>query len=138
MQHSGNAPHENVSLYDRLGGVYSIAAIVENFIDRILIDPRLNANPRVREGHRRVPSAGFKYTVTEYLCSVTGGPQRYSGRSMGDAHRHLIVTGAEWEAFMEDLRCSLEAFDVPRAEQEELKAILESRKDEIVIRASHE
>jgi hypothetical protein len=57
---------------------------------------------------------------------------------MGDAHRHLIVSGAEWEAFMEDLRRSLEAFDVPRAEQEELKAILESRKDEIVIRASHE
>ena len=69
------------SLYDRLGGVYSIATVVDDFIDRIMIDPRLNANPKVDEAHHRVPPAGFKYLVTEMVCWTTGGPQKYTGRS---------------------------------------------------------
>jgi hypothetical protein len=69
------------SLYDRLGGVYSIATVVDDFIDRIMIDPRLNANPKVDEAHHRVPPAGFKYLVTEMVCWATGGPQKYTGRS---------------------------------------------------------
>ena len=56
------------SLYERLGGVYSIATVVDDFIDRIMVDPRLNANPRVDEAHHRVPPAGFKYLVTEMVC----------------------------------------------------------------------
>ena len=56
------------SLYDRLGGVYSIATVVDDFIDRIMIDARLNANPKVDEAHHRVPPAGFKYLVTEMVC----------------------------------------------------------------------
>ena len=70
------------TLYDRLGGVYSIATVVDDFIDRIMIDPRLNANPEVDEAHHRVPPAGFKYLVTEMVCWATGGPQKYTGRSM--------------------------------------------------------
>jgi hemoglobin len=53
-------PEEKPSLYDRLGGVYSIATVVDDFIDRIMVDPRLNANPQVNEAHHRVPPAGFK------------------------------------------------------------------------------
>jgi hemoglobin len=52
---------EKPSLYDRLGGVYSIATVVDDFIDRIMVDPRLNANPRVAESHHRVPPTGFQY-----------------------------------------------------------------------------
>ena len=63
------------SLYDRLGGVYGIATVMDDFIDRIMIDPRLNANPKVDEAHHRVPPAGFKYLVTEMACWATGGPQ---------------------------------------------------------------
>src|SRR5438876_7448089 len=63
------------SLYERLGGVYSIATVVEDLIDRVMADPRLNANPRVDEAHHKVPPAGFKYLVTEMLCSAAGGPQ---------------------------------------------------------------
>ena len=59
---------EKASLYDRLGGVYSIATVVNDFIDRIMVDPRLNANPLVDEAHHRVPPAGFKYLVTEMVC----------------------------------------------------------------------
>ena len=71
------------SLYDRLGGVHNIATVVDDLIDRVMADPRLNANPRVDDAHHRVSAAGFKYFVTELLCSAAGGPQTYSGRPMG-------------------------------------------------------
>ena len=100
------------SLYDRLGGVYSIATVVDDFIDRIMIDPKLNANPLVDEAHHKVPPAGFKYLVTEMLCWAAGGPQRYTGRAMEDSHRHLAITAGEWDAFMEDLKATLDKFSV--------------------------
>src|SRR5262245_30282807 len=59
---------EGPSLYERLGGVYSIAAVVDDFVDRLMEDARLNANPRVDEAHHRVARAGFKYLVTEQVC----------------------------------------------------------------------
>jgi hypothetical protein len=57
----------NLTLYDRLGGVYSIAAVVDDFIDRVMHNPVLNANPAVDEAHHRVSAAGFKYYVTEMV-----------------------------------------------------------------------
>jgi hemoglobin len=121
------------SLYDRLGGVYNIAPVVDNLIDRVMIDPRLNANPRVDEAHHRVSAAGFKYFVTEMLCEAAGGPQRYSGRPMGDSHRHLMITEEEWLAFMDDLQQTLAKFGVPQPEQNEIKAIVESTHEAIVV-----
>ena len=61
------------SLYDRLGGVYSIATVVDDFIDRVMGDPRLNANPLVDEAHHRVTAAGFKYLVTECFVGPLAG-----------------------------------------------------------------
>jgi truncated hemoglobin YjbI len=78
-------PAEKPSLYDRLGGVYSIATVVDDLIDRVMADPRLNANPLVDEADHRVPPAGFKYLVTEMVCWAAGGPQKYTGRSMADS-----------------------------------------------------
>lgn len=121
------------SLYDRLGGVYAIAVVVDDFIDRIMGDPRLNANPLVDEAHHRVSPQGFKYLVTEMVCWATGGPQQYSGRSMGDAHRHLLISSDEWRAFMDDFQQTLDTFAVPQAEQGELKAIVESTRESIVV-----
>jgi hemoglobin len=121
------------SLYDRLGGVYNIATVVDDLIDRVMTDARLNANPRVDEAHHRVSSAGFKYYVTELVCSASGGPQTYSGRPMGDAHRHLMITEEEWQAFMDDLQQSFAKFAVPEPEQRELVNIVESTKEAIVI-----
>src|SRR5690349_11668011 len=80
-------PQEKPSLYNRLGGVYGIATVVDDFIDRIMVDPRLNANPQVDEAHHRVPPAGFKYLVTEMVCWATGGPQKYTGKSMGQPQK---------------------------------------------------
>jgi hemoglobin len=121
------------SLYERLGGVYSIATVVDDFINRIMVDSRLNANPRVDEAHHRVSPPGFKYLVTEMVCEATGGPQKYSGRSMRDSHQHLLITAEEWEAFLDDFQQTLDKFGVPQAEQEELKAIVDSTRGGIVV-----
>jgi hemoglobin len=121
------------TLYDRLGGIYNIATVVDDFIDRIMVDPRLNANPRVDEAHHRVSPPGFKYLVTEMLAWAAGGPQQYSGRSMGDSHPHLMITEDEWQAFMDDLQQTLDKFAVPHPEQDEVKAIVESTKEAIVV-----
>jgi hemoglobin len=124
---------ERPSLYDRLGGVYNIATVIDDLIDKVMTDPRLNANPRVDEAHHRVSAAGFKYFVTELACSAAGGPQTYSGRPMGDSHRHLMITDGEWQAFMDDLQQTFDKFAVPQSEQEELRAIVESTREAIVV-----
>ncbi|MBI3866289.1 MAG: group 1 truncated hemoglobin [Planctomycetia bacterium] len=121
------------TLYERLGGVFAIATVVDDFIDRVMDDPRLNANPKVNEAHHKVAPAGFKYLVTEQVCEATGGPQRYTGRSMRDSHAHLDITPAEWEAFLDDFRQTLAKFNVPAAEQAELFAIVQSTKNDIVL-----
>ena len=64
------------NLYERLGGVYSIATVVDDLIDRVMADPRLNANPLVDDAHHKVPPAGFKYLVTEMLCWAAGEVRR--------------------------------------------------------------
>jgi hemoglobin len=121
------------SLYERLGGIYNIATVVDDFIDRVMVDDRLNANPRVDEAHHRVAPAGFKYLVTEQVGEAAGGPQRYTGRSMEDSHRDMLITGEEWEAFLDDLNQTLDEFAVPKQERSELLAIIESTRDDIVV-----
>ena len=120
------------SLYERLGGVYNIATVVDDFIDRIMDDPKLNANPLVDEAHHRVSKAGFKYLVTEMVGWATGGPQKYTGRSMFDSHAHLNITPDEWEVFLADFQQSLDKFQVPPTEQKELFDIVESTRQDIV------
>jgi len=126
-------PAEKASLYERLGGVYSIATVVDDFIDRIMVDPELNANPLVDEAHHRVPPAGFKYLVTEMVCWATGGPQKYTGKSMAESHRHLKITAEEWDAFLDDFQQTLDKFHVRAGEQAELKAIVNSTRSDIVV-----
>jgi hemoglobin len=121
------------TLYERLGGVYPIATVVDDFINRVMVDSRLNANPRVDEAHHRVAPAGFKYLVTEMVCWAAGGPQKYTGRSMYESHKEMKITAAEWEAFMDDLQQTLDKFGVPAPEQGELKAIVESTRADIVV-----
>ncbi len=123
----------SLTLYERLGGVYAIAAVVDDFIDRIMDDPRLNANPKVDEAHHRVSRAGFKYLVTEQVCWAAGGPQKYTGRSMRDSHEQLDITESEWQSFLDDLQQTFDKFSVPTAERQELFAIVDSTKADIVL-----
>src|SRR5947207_1626776 len=120
------------TLYERLGGVYPIATVVDDLIDRVMVDSRLNANPRVDQAHHRVPPAGFKYLVTEMVCWAAGGPQKYTGKPMAESHEHLKITSEEWLAFLDDLQQTLDKFGVPAAEQAELKAIVDSTRKDIV------
>lgn len=120
------------TLYDRLGGVYSIAAVVDDLIDRVMHNPVLNANAAVDEAHHRVSAAGFKYYVTEMVCWAAGGPQNYTGRTMRESHELLKITESEFAAFCKDFDDTMAKFNVPEAEHKELFAIVQSTKGDIV------
>jgi len=125
--------HENPTLYERLGGAWKIAILVDDFIDRLLADPRFDANPRLKEASLHVSKAGLKYLVTELTCWATGGPQTYTGRSMTESHRHLMIGDDDWSSFMDDFQRSMDACKLRRPEQQELLAILERSKSAIVV-----
>jgi hemoglobin len=121
------------SLYERLGGLYPIASVVDVFIDLLLHNDVLNENPAIRKARDEVPAPGLKYHVTAMVCQATGGPCEYTGRSMKAAHAHLNIGEREWKAMLSDLRRTLNDFQVPEQEQEELVAIVQSTKDDIVV-----
>jgi hemoglobin len=133
---AGAARAQEKSLYDRLGGVYAIAAVVDDFIERLLVNDVLNRNPAIQEARARVPKAGLKFRVTAMVSEATGGPEKYAGRSMKEAHAHLHITEAEWQAMVAEFKKSLAQFKVPAPEQKELIAIVESTKKDIVAGAS--
>lgn len=120
------------SLYDRLGGVYNIAVVVDEFIERLLVNDTLNANAAINEARERVPKAGLKFQVTALVCEVTWGPCMYVGRDMKTAHAHLNMSENEWDAMVADFRDTLDTFEVPMKEQEELIAIVATTKEDIV------
>ena len=120
------------SLYERLGGAYSIAAVVDDFIERLLVNATLNANPAINEARRRVPKAGLKFHVTAMVCEVSGGPCKYTGRAMKESHQHLNITQAEWDAMVVDFKATLNKFKVPQREQQELITIVGSTRNDIV------
>ena len=126
------AAEEKKSLYERLGGAYAIATVVDAFIEKLLVSDTLNANPAINAARSRVPKAGLKFHVTALVCQVTGGPQTYAGRSMKDAHRHLNISEREWDAMVRDFVEVLDRFKVPKAEQGELLTIVGSTKGDIV------
>ena len=127
---------EEKSLYERLGGVYNIATVVDDFIERLLENDILNANPAIKEARDRVPKAGLKYRVTELVCQATGGPEKYNGRTMKESHKDMNITEKEWDAMAADFKKTLDKFEVPEKEQKELFAIVESTKPDIVATTS--
>lgn len=122
------------SLYDRLGGVYPISVVVDTFIDLLLVNDVLNANPAINEARKRVPATGLKFRVTELVCQQSGGPCKYTGRGMKESHAHLNIGEMEWQAMLTDFRRVLNNYGVPAKEQGELVAIVESTKKDIVVR----
>jgi len=122
------------SLYERLGGAYPISVVVDSFIDLLLVNDTLNANPAIKAARDRVPAAGLKFHVTALVCQTTGGPCNYSGRAMQPSHAHLNIGEKEWQAMLADFRRVLNNYGVPAREQQELVAIVESTKQDIVVR----
>ena len=129
---SGAEEKPKKSLYERLGGVYNIAPVVDEFLEILYADDILNANPDIRQARDRVSIAYLKYHVTSLVCQSSGGPEKYTGRSMKESHRHLSITEKEWQAMRADFKKVLNKFKVPEQEQNELFAIVESTKGDIV------
>jgi hemoglobin len=130
---TGQNPSGQASLYERLGGVYPIAVVVDAFIDALLVNETLNANPAIAAARERVPAPGLKYHVTSLVCQATGGPCRYTGRTMKAAHAQLNIREREWTAMVAEFRRILTRFNVPEREQAELITIVESTKPDIVV-----
>ncbi len=120
------------SLYERLGGVYSIASVVDELIDRLEVNDILNANPILDQARTEVPKAGIKFRLTAMLCQATGGPEVYHGRNMKDSHAHLNISNAEWDEMVKVFSQLLNDFKVPEKEQGELFALIGPTKADIV------
>lgn len=123
---------QEISLYERLGGVNAIALVVDDFVERILADPVLQANPKIVDGYKNMTIPGLKYLITEQVSAAAGGPQTYTGRTMKDSHAHLDINEKEWQAFATAFVATLDKYSIPVAEQDALLAIVGSTKAEIV------
>lgn len=116
------------SLYDRLGGKPAITAVVDDFVANVASDPRINP----QFANTDIPR--LKRLLVEQICADTGGPCQYTGRDMRTAHAGLGISGAQFNALVEDLVKTLNKFKVPAQEQKELLAVLGPMKTDIVTR----
>ena len=127
-----NVRAQEKSLYERLGGVKPISLVVDDFINRLVANDILNANPMIKAGREHSPDAYLKFQVTTLVCQVTGGPCVYTGLAMKESHAHLNITENEWQVMRDEFKKTLDKFQVPEKEQKELFDIVESTKKDIV------
>ena len=131
------------SLYDRLGGVFAIAGVVDHFSDAVVRNPivgQSSKNPALREWHTknlaRLP--GLKFMRMLWVCNVAGGPFEYRGTRPGktpvgleEAHRDLRISPAEFDEVAAELGRTLDFFKVPKREKEEVLGAFAAHKDEV-------
>ena len=133
----------DASLYDRLGGAFAIAAVVDHFSEAIVRNPivgQQSANPELREWHTnnlgRLP--GLKFMRTLWVCDIAGGPQQYAATEPGstplgleEAHRELKISPAEFDEVAAELARTLDFFKVPEQEKGEVLSAFAAHKDEV-------
>ena len=131
------------SLYERLGGIFAIAAVVDHFSDAVVKNPiagKDSKNPQLREWHtknlERLP--GLKWMRTLWVAQASGGPYQYKATKPGktqlgleEAHRNLKITPAEFDAVAQELAKSLDFAKVPKREKDEVLAAFAAHKDEV-------
>jgi len=131
------------SLYERLGGVFAIAAVVDHFSDALIGNPivgQQSENPALREWHTnnlaRLP--GLKFMRTLWVCNVAGGPFQYSPTRPGrdalgleEAHRNLRISPAEFDEVAAELARTLDQFKIPDTEKNEVLGAFAAHKDEV-------
>ena len=131
------------SLYDRLGGVFAIAAVVDHFSDAVVKNPivgQKSKNPRLREWHtknlERLP--GLKFMRTLWVCNVSGGPMQFTATRPGktqlgleEAHRNLKISPAEFDEVAAELGRTLDFFKVPKRERAEVLGAFAAHKGEV-------
>lgn len=119
-------PMAQASLYERLGGKPAITAVVDDFIGNVAADTRINQ----RFGGANIPR--LKTRLVDQICEASGGPCKYTGQNMRDAHTGMKITDSEFTALVEDLVKSLDKFKVPAKEKNELLGALGGMKPDIV------
>ena len=131
------------SLYERLGGVFAIAAVVDHFSDAVVKNPivgQRSKNPRLREWHTknlgRLP--GLKFMRTLWVCNVSGGPYPFTATRPGktalgleEAHRALRISPAEFDEVAAELGRTLDFAKVPKPEKAEVLAAFAGHKGEV-------
>jgi hemoglobin len=120
------------SLFERLGGIYGIAAAVDHLADRLYANASANANPAVAAFHAQQGQAGFKFLVTAWTVEATGGPKCYPGRDMREAHAHLKVSEADFDVVALEAKATLSFLGAPAAEAKEFMALIESYRSMVV------
>jgi hemoglobin len=114
------------TLYERLGGMESITAVVEDFRDRVARDDRIN------QKFARTDLDRLRKMLIDQVCEATGGPCKYTGRSMKDAHAGMSVTSGEFDGLVQDLVATMNHFKVGKTEQNEVLGVLGPLKTDIV------
>jgi hemoglobin len=120
------------SLYDRIGGQAALTKVVDDFVARAAANPKVNFT---RNGTWNASDAAvktLKMHLVNFLGGAFGGPQKYTGRSMQEAHKGMGITQAEFDALAADLKAVLEANKVPSAEVNEIMKIAASTAPDIV------
>jgi hemoglobin len=117
------------SLYERVGGYNSIAAVVDDFLGRQFADKQVG---RFYVGHSTNSKKRLLQLITEMICEVTGGPAKYIGRDMRTSHTGLGITGSDWQVTVKNLTAVLDKFSVPQKEKDELLAIVAGLRPVIV------
>ena len=114
------------SLYDRIGGLDAIAALTESWVARVGGDDRANGK------FARTDIPRLKKEVVDQLCEATGGPCTYTGRTMQETHDGMAVTAGEFDVAMQHLGATLDEFNIPQTDQDELVALIMPMRDDIV------
>ena len=117
------------SLYQRVGGYDALAAVVDDFVGRLVTDKQFE---RFFVGHSVDSKKRIRQHILDQFCAATGGPCVYTGRDMKTSHMGLGITEAEWDAAAKHLVASLDKFKVPEKEKGELLAFVVSLKKDIV------
>jgi hemoglobin len=119
------------SLYDRLGGKAAISAVVDEFVARVAADKRINAyfGSTASDPARLM---AFKGKLVDQICQASGGPCTYSGKDMKTAHMGMGISGADFDALVQDLVGALDKFKVGQHEKEQLLGALGPMKSDIV------
>ena len=117
------------SLYERLGGYNAVAAVVDDFVGRLVTDRQFE---RFFAGHSTDSKKRIRQHIVDQLCAAAGGPCVYTGRSMKDSHAGLGISEAEWDAAAKHLVASLDKFKVPEQEKKDLLAFVNTVRAEIV------
>lgn len=117
------------SLYKRLGGYDAIAAVSDDFLGRLATDPQLS---RFFVGFSTDSKVRIRQHIVDFLCVATGGPCKYTGRSMETAHAGLNITEQDWNVSVKHLQETLDKFKVPAREQQDVMNAIGPLKAQIV------